>query len=123
MFNVQTDVKGNILTLTVDLSQEKGLSSSGKTIIVASSEGNVDVAGHPGTKFGLNVYRYPDVKKGRPPRSPRDSPASTASTAASSAVRAAGPIRTSRGSYGRSAASILTGRSLPGPRGRSRRLF
>ncbi|HEX6079417.1 MAG TPA: hypothetical protein VF197_07285 [Methylomirabilota bacterium] len=47
---------GNILTITVDLSKEFGPSSSGKTIIVASTEGNVTVPERE-EKIGLNVYR------------------------------------------------------------------
>ena len=57
MNNVTMTVKGNILTLTVDLSKESGPSKSGKTIIVASSEGNVSVPGFDTIKLGLNVYK------------------------------------------------------------------
>jgi len=56
--NVQMVVAGNILTITVDLSMEFGPSSSGKTIIVASTEGNVAVPDRD-EKIGLNVYRKP----------------------------------------------------------------
>ena len=56
MKNVQLSVTGNILTITVDLSKEFGPSSSGKTIIVASTEGNVTVPERE-EKVGLNVYR------------------------------------------------------------------
>lgn len=59
MKNVRTEVSGNILTITVDLSQTFGPSSSGKTIIVASSEGNAAIPGHPHMKLGLNVFAYP----------------------------------------------------------------
>jgi hypothetical protein len=44
------------LTITVDLSKEFGPSSSGKTIIIASTEGNVAVPNRD-EKVGLNVYR------------------------------------------------------------------
>jgi hypothetical protein len=57
MQNIQVKVESNKLELTVDLSQEIGPSSSGKTILLASSEGNANVPGHEGVKFGLNVYR------------------------------------------------------------------
>jgi len=57
MKNVEMKVDGNILTLKVDLSKEFGPSSSGKTIIIASTEGNVTIDGHEETKIGLNVYR------------------------------------------------------------------
>jgi hypothetical protein len=56
MKNVQMAVDGNILTITVDLSKEFGPSSSGKTIIIASTEGNVSVPDRD-EKVGLNVYR------------------------------------------------------------------
>ena len=45
MKNVEMTVEGNILTLKVDLSKEFGPSSSGKTIIIASTEGNVSIPG------------------------------------------------------------------------------
>ncbi len=56
MKNVQMTVDGSILTIQVDLSKEFGPSSSGKTIIVASTEGNVAVPNRD-EKVGLNVYR------------------------------------------------------------------
>ena len=56
MKNVEMSVDGNILTIKVDLSKEYGPSSSGKTIIVASTEGNVSIPGRE-EKLGLNVYR------------------------------------------------------------------
>ena len=57
MKNVELQVDGNILTIKVDLTKEFGPSSSGKTIIVASTEGNVSVPGREEAKVGLNVYR------------------------------------------------------------------
>lgn len=54
--NVKVDVKGNTLTLTVDLTKTQGDSKSGKNVIIASSEGNADVPGKSGIRFGLNVY-------------------------------------------------------------------
>ena len=56
MKNVDLKVDGNTLTITVDLSREFGPSSSGKTIIIASTEGNVTIPGRE-AKVGLNVYR------------------------------------------------------------------
>ena len=56
MKNVQMTVAQNILTITVDLTKEFGPSSSGKTIIIASTEGNVAVPERD-EKIGLNVYR------------------------------------------------------------------
>jgi hypothetical protein len=56
MKNVEMKVEGNILTLKVDLSKEYGPSSSGKTTIVASTEGNVSIPERD-EKVGLNVYK------------------------------------------------------------------
>lgn len=50
-------LEGNILTIKVDLSKEFGPSSSGKTIIVASTEGNQSVPGREDVKIGLNIYK------------------------------------------------------------------
>ncbi|HMK35790.1 MAG TPA: hypothetical protein VK463_12030 [Desulfomonilaceae bacterium] len=57
--NVEMDVKDDMLTLAVDLSKEFGPSKSGKTIIVASTEGN-QLVYNRGEKIGLNVYRKID---------------------------------------------------------------
>jgi len=57
MKNVEMTVDGNTLTIKVDLSKDFGPSSSGKTIIIASTEGNVVIPGHEEAKVGLNVYR------------------------------------------------------------------
>ena len=56
MKNVQMAVEGNILTIKIDLSKEFGPSSSGKTIIIASTEGSISVPDRE-EKVGLNVYR------------------------------------------------------------------
>jgi hypothetical protein len=56
MKNVEMSMEGNILTIKVDLTKEFGLSSSGKTIIIASTEGNQSIPGR-NEKVGLNVYR------------------------------------------------------------------
>lgn len=56
MKNVEMTVDGTTLTIKVDLSKEFGPSSSGKTIIIASTEGNVTIPSRE-EKVGLNVYR------------------------------------------------------------------
>ena len=58
MKNVEMKVEGNILTIKVDLTEEFGPSSSGKTIIIALTEGNVAVPENEEAKIGLNVYKY-----------------------------------------------------------------
>ena len=55
MKNVEMEVVDNILTIKVDLTREFGPSSSGKTIIIATTEGN-DIPNHEDKKVGLNVY-------------------------------------------------------------------
>jgi hypothetical protein len=57
MKNVEMSVEGNILTIKVDISKEFGPSASGKTIIIASTEGNVSMPEREGIKVGLNIYR------------------------------------------------------------------
>jgi hypothetical protein len=57
MKNVEMKVEGNILKIEVDLAKEFGPSASGKTIIIATTEGNVSIPGLEDKKVGLNVYR------------------------------------------------------------------
>jgi hypothetical protein len=61
MKNVDMTVQDNILTIKVDLAKSFGGSKSGKTIIIASTEGNVSVPSsepaNAAVKVGLNVYR------------------------------------------------------------------
>ncbi len=64
MQNVEFQVQGNSLVIVVDLSQEVGESSSGKSIIIASTGGNVSVPGFEDVKVGLNVYRPQQVNRG-----------------------------------------------------------
>ena len=56
MKNIQMSVKGKELIITVDLSQKYGRSSSGKSITIASTEGNISVPEHEEIKVGINVY-------------------------------------------------------------------
>ena len=57
MKNIQMNVERDKLIIIVDLSLEFGLSSSGKSITIASTEGNISVPGREDVKVGLNVYR------------------------------------------------------------------
>ncbi|HLE80150.1 MAG TPA: hypothetical protein VJA25_02535 [Dehalococcoidia bacterium] len=56
---VNVTVEGKVLVLRVNLEENHGGSKSGKTQIIASSQGNVavPVAEYAAVKFGLNVYR------------------------------------------------------------------
>jgi len=49
--------------IVVDLSQEVGESASGKSVIIATTGGNVAVPGCEDIKVGLNVYRPQQVNK------------------------------------------------------------
>lgn len=62
MQNVKMSVKGNVLSIEVDLSKEFGASKSGKTIQIGSTLGNKKVEGKE-VWVGLNVYKYPDEGK------------------------------------------------------------
>lgn len=55
--NVEMVVEGNTLTIKVDLSKDFGPSSSGKTTIIASTEGNISIPGREDIKIGLNIYK------------------------------------------------------------------
>ncbi|WP_042706770.1 hypothetical protein [Methanomicrobium mobile] len=57
MKNVDMSVNGNTLTIKVDLSKDFGETKSGKSISIASTDGNVSIPGNDDIKIGLNVYR------------------------------------------------------------------
>lgn len=56
MKNVKISVEGETVTIVIDLKQRQGLSSSGKSVTIASTEGNVPLPGCEEIKIGLNVY-------------------------------------------------------------------
>lgn len=56
MENVKFTRNGDKLTIEVDLSHRAGKSSSGKTTIVASTQGNVPCPDMPEVKIGLNIF-------------------------------------------------------------------
>lgn len=59
MKNVEMTVEGSVLTVKVDLSKQFGPSASGKSVIIATTEGNVIVPDYPdeSLRIGLNVYK------------------------------------------------------------------
>ncbi len=57
MQNIGLAMNRDSLTIRVDLSQSFGPSSSGKTTIIAPTEGNVPVGPDREEKIRLNVYR------------------------------------------------------------------
>ena len=55
--NIRMEVQGETLVITIDLSKAFGLSGSGKSVIIASTGGNIALPGREEVKIGLNVYR------------------------------------------------------------------
>lgn len=56
MENMEMVVREGILTITVNLNTELGLSASKKNMIIASSRGNMKIPGTDAT-IGLNIYK------------------------------------------------------------------
>jgi hypothetical protein len=57
MKNVDMKLNGEKLVITVDITKDFGPSKSGKSITIASTEGNISLPGHEDIKIGLNIYR------------------------------------------------------------------
>jgi len=57
MQNIKWEVKGDKLIIEVDLTKDFGFSKSGKTIIIASTQGNQKIEG-TNAIIGLNVYKF-----------------------------------------------------------------
>lgn len=55
MENIKTKVEGNKLIIEVDLSYRGSVSTTGKSIRVASTEGNKKIEG-TNLKMGINIY-------------------------------------------------------------------
>ena len=55
MKNIEISTKGSTLALTIDLSKTQGPSKTGKSIVIATTSGNKEIA--PGIYMGLNIYR------------------------------------------------------------------
>jgi len=57
MTNVKTEKKGQVLTITIDLNQPGTPSKSGKSLVIASTEGNVKIDPDQEIYLGLNLYK------------------------------------------------------------------
>jgi hypothetical protein len=55
MYNVKAIIEGNELVIRVNLKEKGRESASGKSMVIASTEGNADVGN--GMKLGLNLYK------------------------------------------------------------------
>ena len=53
--NIKVNIDGDMLTITIRLPKTGTISASGKSEVLASTRGNIDVGG--GLKLGLNLYR------------------------------------------------------------------
>ena len=62
MKNIQMEVdKNKILTIKIDLNESHGASKSGKSITIATTEGNAALTGELNNiKVGINVYKSID---------------------------------------------------------------
>ena len=59
---IEINSKG-IMTITVDVNKEQGMSASGKTCTIATTRGNKGVGSNKAGQevfVGLNVYHYPE---------------------------------------------------------------
>lgn len=60
MQNTQVEVRDNMLVITVDLTLEGNISRSGKSTVVAKTEGFQPIADAPEFAFNLNVIKKPN---------------------------------------------------------------
>jgi LSD1 subclass zinc finger protein len=58
MKNVEMSVKENVLVIKIDLGKDLGPSKSGKTNIVATTGGNVQVPEYDDYRVGINCYKF-----------------------------------------------------------------
>ncbi len=57
MKNVKMTVNGTKLVIEIDLSKNLGVSKTGKSEMIASTQGNISIPSNPEIKIGLNVYK------------------------------------------------------------------
>lgn len=57
MKNIETKIEGDILKIKINLAKNFGASKTGKTQIIATTEGNQPVEGKPGVYVGINCYK------------------------------------------------------------------
>lgn len=62
MENITMTVKGDKLHIEVDLNTSLGPSKSGKTIVIGSTKGAIQIPDYPGTMANINIYKYPESK-------------------------------------------------------------
>lgn len=57
MQNCKVTTKGTKVLIELDLDAEGIESKTGKSIVLASTNGNIDVPGAPGVRVGVNMFR------------------------------------------------------------------
>ena len=57
MKNIEMNITADKLTVVVDLKKNFGKSKTGKSIIIASTEGNQSLPYKESMKMGLNIYK------------------------------------------------------------------
>ena len=57
MKNIEMNITADKLTITVDLKKNFGKSKTGKSIIIATTEGNQSLPYKESMKMGLNIYK------------------------------------------------------------------
>ena len=57
MKNIEMNITADKLTVVVDLKKNFGKSKTGKSIIIATTEGNQSLAYKESMKLGLNLYK------------------------------------------------------------------
>lgn len=56
MTNCEMHVEGDVLTIKIDLTRRFDQSKSGKSIVVATTGGNISVPEHMNLRIGINCY-------------------------------------------------------------------
>ena len=57
MKNIEMNISADKLTVVVDLKKNFGKSKTGKSIIIATTEGNQSLPYKESMKMGLNIYK------------------------------------------------------------------
>ena len=60
MQNIDVKVTGTKPVPEIDMSKTLGPSKSGKTVLIATTNGNIPVPGSEDVRFGVTIYKYPD---------------------------------------------------------------
>lgn len=62
--NIDIVIEGDIVTIKIDLRKGSGLSSTGKSELIATTSGNLPIPGRVDYILGINCFK--PIKKGEP---------------------------------------------------------